>query len=121
VTLAEGRTTAVRKLYFVEATNESNGPTRFFLTVEGQTPKVFDSCGPPAVVTKAGARLEDWIITNHSGRGPNIDMHRIQFLFRQVNGKNLPNPELGDTVTVPAWDGIGPHPLVKLRMDFPRP
>ncbi len=45
-------------------------------------------------------------------------MHRIHFLFLQVNGKKLLNPELRDTVTVPAWEGAGPYPTVMLRMDF---
>jgi len=120
VMLAEGRATAVRKLYFAEATNGTNGPTRFFLTVEGQTPKVFNPSGPPAVVTKVGA-LEDWIVANHSGEVHTFHMHRMHFLFLEVNGKKLANPELRDTVTVPAWEGIGPYPTVKLRMDFRDP
>jgi len=115
--LAEGRATAVRKLYFADATNGTTGPTRFFLTVEGQTPKVFNPSGPPAVVTKVGA-VEDWIVANHTGEIHTFHMHRIHFLFLQVNGKKLLNPELRDTVTVPAWEGAGPYPTVMLRMDF---
>jgi FtsP/CotA-like multicopper oxidase with cupredoxin domain len=118
--LAEGRATAERKLYFAEATNGTNGPTRFFLTVEGQTPKVFDPSGPPAVVTKVGA-VEDWIVANHSGEVHAFHMHRSHFLLLSVNGRKVPNAELRDTVIVPAWDGIGPYPTVKLRLDFRDP
>jgi FtsP/CotA-like multicopper oxidase with cupredoxin domain len=120
VSLAESGVTAVRKLYFAEASNGTNGPTKFFLTVEGQAPKVFNPSGSPDVVTKVGA-VEDWVIANHSGEVHAFHMHRIHFLLLQVNGERLPNPELLDTVTVPAWDGIGPYPTVKLRMDFRDP
>jgi FtsP/CotA-like multicopper oxidase with cupredoxin domain len=118
--LAEARATAVRKLYFAEATNGTNGPTRYFLTVEGQTPKLFDPSGPPAVVTKVGA-VEDWIIANHSGEIHAFHMHGMHFALLQASGRKLPNPELRDTVTVPAWDGAGPYPTVTLRMDFRDP
>lgn len=115
-----GRATAVRKLYFAEAANGTNGPTRYFLTVEGQTPKLFDPSAPPAVTTKVGA-VEDWIVANHSGEVHAFHMHRTHFLFLEANGRKFLNPELRDTVIVPAWDGIGPYPTVKLRMDFRDP
>lgn len=120
VSLAETRTTAVRRLYFAEATNGTNGPTRFFLTVEGQSPQVFQPAGPPAVVTKVGA-VEDWIVANHSGEVHAFHMHRVHFLVMQINGKNLTRPAMRDTVTVPAWNGFGPYPTVKLRIDFRDP
>jgi FtsP/CotA-like multicopper oxidase with cupredoxin domain len=120
VTPAAARPTARRKLYFAEAANGTNGPTAFFLTVEGQTPRPFDPSGPPAVVTKVGA-VEDWTIANHAGEAHTFHMHQTHFLFLEVNGKKLPHPEWRDTVIVPAWDGSGPYPAVKLRMDFRDP
>jgi FtsP/CotA-like multicopper oxidase with cupredoxin domain len=39
----------------------------------------------------------------------------------EVNGKKLRDRELRDTVIVPAWNGTGPYPTVKLRMDFREP
>ena len=48
-------------------------------------------------------------------------MHGAHFLFLEANGTRVPNPELRDTVTVPAWNGLGPYPTVKLRMDFRDP
>jgi FtsP/CotA-like multicopper oxidase with cupredoxin domain len=112
--------TNLRKLYFAEATNGTNGPTRFFLTADGQQPKVFDPSAPPAVITKVGA-VEDWTIANHSGEVHAFHIHGIHFLLLGVNEKRLTNPEVRDTVTVPAWDGLGPYPTVKLRMDFRDP
>ena len=120
VALAEGPVASVRKLYFAEAPNGTNGPTKFFLTVEGQAPRLFDPSGSPAVVTKVGA-VEDWIVANHSGEVHAFHMHRIHFLLLETNGERLPNPALRDTVAVPAWNGVGPYPTVKLRLDFRDP
>ena len=36
-----GGVTARRKLYFAEAAGGTNGPTRFFVTVEGHPPNIF--------------------------------------------------------------------------------
>jgi FtsP/CotA-like multicopper oxidase with cupredoxin domain len=120
VALVEYRVTALRKLYFAEAPNGTNGPTRYLLTVEGQAPRMFTPSEPPAVITKVGA-VEDWIVANHSGEVHAFHMHRVHFLLLEENGTRLPNPELRDTVIVPAWDGIGRYPTVKLRMDFRDP
>ena len=118
--LEDPRVTKTRRLYLAEATNGSNGPTRFFLTVEGQTPAPYDPSGPPAVTTHVGA-VEDWIISNHSGDVHAFHMHHMHFLLLQVDGGDPLDPELRDTVTVPAWNGTGPYPTVKLRMDFRDP
>jgi FtsP/CotA-like multicopper oxidase with cupredoxin domain len=118
--LSEARPTPGRKLYFAEATNGTSGPIRFFLTVEGQTPKAFNSSNPPDVVTKVGA-VEDWVIANRTGNLHTFHMHGTHFLLLEANGTRVPNPELRDTVTVPAWNGHGPYPTVKLRMDFRDP
>jgi FtsP/CotA-like multicopper oxidase with cupredoxin domain len=118
--VVEHLVTALRKLYFAEATNGTNGPTKFFLTVEGQTPRPFDASAAPAVVTKVGA-VEDWIVANHSGEAHAFHMHRIHFLVVEANGRRLSNPEVRDTATVPAWNGAGPYPTVKLRVDFRDP
>jgi FtsP/CotA-like multicopper oxidase with cupredoxin domain len=58
--------TTHRKLYFIEATNGSAGPTGFFIALDGQTPKVFNPNEPPSIVTKVGA-VEDWTIENRTG------------------------------------------------------
>ncbi len=118
--LLQARATTVRKLYFAEAASGTRGPTRYLLTVEGQTPKVFDPSAPPAVVTKVGA-VEDWILSNHSGELHTFHMHGTHFLFLEVDGKRLLNPEMRDTVTIPAWEGSGPYPTIRLRVDFRDP
>lgn len=109
-----------RKIYFAEATNGSNGPTEFFITVEGQVPKVFSMSDPPAITTRVGA-VEDWTVENRSGETHAFHIHQIHFLFMAINGVAQMNPQLRDTVVVPAWNGTGPYPTVTLRMDFRDP
>ncbi len=116
----EARATLLRKLYFAEAPNGTNGPTNFFLTVQGQTPRKFDPSAPPAVATKVGS-IENWTVANHSGETHAFHLHGAHFLLLEENGHKLPNPELRDTVTLPAWEGHGPFPTVTLQMDFRDP
>jgi FtsP/CotA-like multicopper oxidase with cupredoxin domain len=112
--------TAKRKLYFAEATQGSNGPTEYFITVDGQQPKLFDVNDPPAIVTNVGA-VEDWTIENRSGETHAFHIHQLHFLVMEVNGKPVSDPELHDTITVPYWNGKGVFPSVKVRVDFRDP
>lgn len=112
--------TTQRKIYFAEATNGSNGPTEFFITVDGQTPKVFAMSDPPAITTTVGA-VEDWTVENRTGETHAFHIHQIHFLFMAISGVAQADPELRDTVVVPAWSGSGPYPTVTLRMDFRDP
>src|SRR5579862_7139892 len=60
--------TRVRKLYFSEYTPDPKNPgdTRFYLTVDGQTPATFDmSATVPNILVRQG-EVEDWIIENRS-------------------------------------------------------
>jgi FtsP/CotA-like multicopper oxidase with cupredoxin domain len=112
--------TAKRKIYFAEATNGSNGPTEFFITLDGQTPQLFSMSAPPAITTTVGA-VEDWTVENRTGETHAFHIHQIHFLFMAINGESLANPDLRDTVVVPAWSGSGPYPSVTMRMDFRDP
>lgn len=112
--------TATRKIYFAEATNGSNGPTEFFITVDGQKPKLFSMSDPPAITTTVGA-VEDWTVENRTGETHAFHIHQIHFLFLATNGVAYTTPELRDTVIVPAWSGTGAYPTVTLRMDFREP
>jgi FtsP/CotA-like multicopper oxidase with cupredoxin domain len=112
--------TARRKLYFAEATQGSNGPTEYFIAVEGQQPKVFNVNDPPAIETQVGA-VEDWTIENRSGETHAFHIHQLHFLVMELNGKPVLDPELHDTITVPYWNGRGAFPSVKIRLDFRDP
>jgi FtsP/CotA-like multicopper oxidase with cupredoxin domain len=112
--------TTSRKIYFAEATNGSNGPTEFFITVDGQTPTLFSMSAPPAITTTVGA-VEDWTVENRTGETHAFHIHQIHFLYMAQNGIAQANPQLQDTVVVPAWSGTGAYPSVTLRMDFRDP
>ncbi len=112
--------TTTRSLYFSELNVGTNGPGQFFITVDGQQPRVFDPKYPPAITTNIGA-VEDWTISNQTAEAHAFHMHQIHFLVTAENGVPDPNGALVDTVSVPAWTGTGPYPSVTVRMDFRDP
>jgi FtsP/CotA-like multicopper oxidase with cupredoxin domain len=118
--LATVKPTTTRNLYFSEATEGTNGPTNYYLTVAGQTPKIFDPSLPPAIVTNVGA-VEQWTIENHSSEEHAFHMHQIHFLVTAINGIALQTPIMQDTVNVGYWDGTQPYPSVTVLMDFRDP
>jgi FtsP/CotA-like multicopper oxidase with cupredoxin domain len=118
--LANVKPTATRRLYFSEAPQGTNGPTNYYLTVDGQTPMVFNPSLPPAIVTNVGA-VEDWTIENHSSEEHAFHIHQIHFLVLAIDGVPLQTPVMQDTVLVPYWNGSKPFPSVTVRMDFRDP
>ena len=115
--LAAMTPTTKRRLYFSEAYSSTADQPNFFLTVDGQTPKLFKMNVPPAIVTKVGS-VEDWTIENRTSEVHAFHMHQIHFLVVAVDGKPVQNPTLQDTYMVPYWTGTGPYHNVTLRMDF---
>jgi len=109
-----------RNLYFSETNVGSNGPGQFYITVQGQVPKLFDAMNPPAIKTKIGA-IEDWTITNQTAEPHAFHIHQLHFLVEAIDGQPVPNPYLADTITVDEWPGSGPYHSVTLRMDFSDP
>jgi FtsP/CotA-like multicopper oxidase with cupredoxin domain len=118
--LAQITPTTQRHLYFSEAALGTNPPVNFFITVDGQQPKLFTMDEPPAIVTKVGA-VEDWTIENRTSEEHAFHMHQIHFLVMEVNGVALANPTMQDTYPMPFWPGYGPYPSIKVRMDFRDP
>jgi FtsP/CotA-like multicopper oxidase with cupredoxin domain len=119
-----GDTTPVRtrKLYFSEVPSnpaDPNSPTDFYITVEGQTPKLFDpSVKTPNIIAKQGD-VEDWIIENRTRELHAFHIHQIHFMLTEWNGVPVEEPFLRDTINVGYWDGVSKsYPSVKLRMDF---
>lgn len=115
----------VRKLYFSERPQDPanpNGPTSFFITVDGQTPAVFDPASDTPNITVQQGDVEDWIIENRSQELHAFHIHQIHFMLVDWNGVPVDEPFLRDTINVPYWDGKSPQfPSVKLRMDFRDP
>jgi FtsP/CotA-like multicopper oxidase with cupredoxin domain len=112
--------TATRNLYFSEEFGGTNGPIKFYITVDGQTPKVFEGNEKPVITTKVGA-VEDWTIENRALETHAFHIHQIHFMLLEVDGKPVTNQDLRDTIEIPYWSGSGPYHSVKVRMDFTDP
>ena len=115
----------VRKLYFSEELSDPNNPnsaTKFFITVDGQPPAVFDPGSEvPDIVAHQGD-VEDWIIENRSTELHAFHIHQIHFLLLDWSGIPVNEPFLRDTVNVPYFNGRTlRYPSVRLRMDFRDP
>lgn len=120
--LAEQQPTARRTLYFSEVLEDPsnpNSPTNFYITVDGQKPRLFDPNDPPAIVTHQGA-IEDWTIQNRTLENHEFHIHQLHFLVEAQHGFSVPQ-ELGqflDMIQVPYYSGSGHYPSVTVRMDF---
>ena len=114
-----------RRLYFSEKLVDPNDPTsatEFYLTVDGQTPQMFDpKSGVPNIVAKQGT-VEDWIIENRSAELHAFHIHQLHVLLLDYLGRPVNEPFLRDTVNVPYYNGRTlTYPSIKVRMDFRDP
>jgi FtsP/CotA-like multicopper oxidase with cupredoxin domain len=123
--LGSVRPARVRHLYFSEKLTDPNDPTsaiEFYLTVDGEEPKIFDmSSEIPNIVAQQGT-VEDWIIENRSRELHAFHIHQLHFLLLDYSGRQVNEDFLRDTVNVPYYDGRSlAYPSVRLRMDFRDP
>jgi FtsP/CotA-like multicopper oxidase with cupredoxin domain len=113
-----------RRMYFSEKPKDPKdpaGPADFYMTLEGEQPKLFDpSSSTPNIVVHQGD-VEDWIIENRSQEVHAFHIHQVHFLLLAWYGLATNEPYLRDTVNVPFWDGKSKYPTVKIRMDFRDP
>lgn len=115
----------VRHLYFSEKLADPNDPTsaiEFYLTVDGQTPKMFDMNSElPNIVAHQGT-VEDWIIENRSSELHAFHIHQLHFLLLQYMEQDVRENFLRDTVNVPYFNGRTlTYPSIRVRMDFRDP
>ena len=115
----------VRHLYFSEKLIDPNDPTsavEFYLTVDGQEPKMFDmNAELPNIIAQQGT-VEDWIIENRSRELHAFHIHQLHFLLLDYSGRRVNEDFVRDTVNVPYFDGRSlAYPSVRLRMDFRDP
>jgi FtsP/CotA-like multicopper oxidase with cupredoxin domain len=115
----------VRKLYFSEELQDPkdpNSPTKFFLTVDGQSPTTFNPLSTePNIVVKQGD-VEDWVIENRSNEVHAFHIHQIHFQLVEWLGLAVNEPFLRDTVNIPYFHAAAKdYPSVRLRMDFRDP
>jgi FtsP/CotA-like multicopper oxidase with cupredoxin domain len=111
-----------RKLYFSEDRQDLKDPNqqaKYFITVDGETPKPFDmNFSKPDITVRQGT-VEDWIIENRAREAHNFHIHQLHFQLLERDGKKVNEPALRDTIDLPYWDGVSAeYPSVKLRMDF---
>jgi FtsP/CotA-like multicopper oxidase with cupredoxin domain len=123
--LGDVKPVRVRHLYFSEKLLDENDPTsavEFYLTVDGQTPKMFDmNAASPDIVAEQGT-VEDWIIENRSRELHAFHIHQLHFLLLDYLGRRVEENFLRDTVNVPYYDGrLLTYPSVRIRMDFRDP
>jgi FtsP/CotA-like multicopper oxidase with cupredoxin domain len=115
----------VRHLYFSEKLADPNDPTsavEFYLTVDGQQPKMFDMTSTvPDIVAQQGT-VEDWIIENRSDELHDFHIHQLHFLLLEYMGRQVNEDFLRDTVNVP-YDNHHrlTYPSIRVRMDFRDP
>ena len=112
----------VRHLYLSEKLSDPNDPTsavEFYLTEEGQTPKMFDmNATGPNMVAQQGT-VEDWIIENRSQELHAFHIHQLHFLLLEYMGRPVQEDFLRDTVNVPYENGHGlSYPSIRVRVDF---
>jgi FtsP/CotA-like multicopper oxidase with cupredoxin domain len=115
----------VRRLYFSEKLSDPNDPAsavEFYLTVDGQQPKMFDMNSEiPNIVATQGT-VEDWIIENRSRELHAFHVHQLHFLLLDYAGRQVNESFVRDTVNVPYYDGRSlAYPSVRVRMDFRDP
>lgn len=126
--LAKATPTTQRTLYFSEDVtpppkglkgDTDTGATRFFITVDGAVPQLFNANNPPAITTTQGS-VEDWTIQNHTQEVHAFHIHQIHFLLLAVNGVPVPaaQQQFYDTYPVGFYSGSGPYPSITVRMDF---
>jgi FtsP/CotA-like multicopper oxidase with cupredoxin domain len=115
----------VRKLFFSEKPTEPdnpNSPMEFYLTLDGETPVLFDpQTAVPKIVATQGT-VEDWIIENRSNELHAFHIHQLHFMLLDYGGRPVNEPFLRDTINVPYYNGRTlEYPSVRLRMDFRDP
>jgi len=115
----------IRKLFFsekLEDPKDPNSATTFYITVDGQTPRVFDPAKPTPNITVRQGDVEDWIIENRTTELHAFHIHQLHFALMAWNGVAVNEPFLRDTVNVPYFsDKMLQYPSVRIRMDFRNP
>jgi FtsP/CotA-like multicopper oxidase with cupredoxin domain len=113
-----------RKLYFSEAREDAKSPqnVKYFITVDGEAPKVFDMNFKDPNITVRQGTVEEWTIENRARDAHAFHIHQLHFQVMERDGQRLDEPMLRDTIDLPYWDGKSErYPSVKLRMDFRNP
>ncbi len=102
--LSDLRPVRVRKLYFSEDRADlktPGAPAKYFITLDGRTPRVFDmSFKQPDIVVRQGT-VEDWIIENRAREAHVFHIHQLHFQLLQRDGVAVDEPLLRDIIDLP--------------------
>ena len=111
--LDQAKVTTVRHLNLFEIFPDPKDPAEglFYITVNGQTPELFNANAPPAITTTKGA-VEDWVIENRTREVHEFHIHQIHFQVREIDHQPVVEAErqVRDTYQVPFWTGSGHIP-----------
>jgi FtsP/CotA-like multicopper oxidase with cupredoxin domain len=114
-----------RTLYFSEDREDlkvPGKPAKYFVTLEGRTPKIFDMNFKEPDITVRQGTVEDWVIENRAREAHVFHIHQLHFQLLARDGVDANEPLLLDTIDLPYWNGqSAKYPTVKLRMDFRAP
>ncbi len=112
-----------RRLYFSEIVDPKDPKrTKYFITAEGATSKVFDmNFKQPDIRVRQGT-VENWVIENRAKEAHAFHIHQLHFQVLERDGEKAHETAMRDTIDLPYWDGkSASYPIVKLRMDFRNP
>jgi FtsP/CotA-like multicopper oxidase with cupredoxin domain len=119
------RPVRTRKLYFSEDREDLRTPgksPKYFVTLEGNTPAIFDMSFKKPDITVRQGTIEDWIVENRAREAHVFHIHQLHFQLLERAGVKAGEAMLRDTIDLPYWDGkSAQYPSVKLRMDFRSP
>lgn len=79
----------MRKLYFSEDREDlrtPGKPPKYFVTLEGKTPAVFDMNFKKPDITVRQGTIEDWIIENRAREGHTFHIHQLHFQLLERDG-----------------------------------
>jgi FtsP/CotA-like multicopper oxidase with cupredoxin domain len=111
--------TRTRHLYLSEDREDKADP-KYYITEEGAKPRFFDMMSDKPDITAEQGTVEDWVIENRAREAHTFHIHQLHFQLLERDGRPT-SPIMMDTIDVPYWDGKGPYPSVRLRMDFRSP
>jgi FtsP/CotA-like multicopper oxidase with cupredoxin domain len=112
-----------RRIYFSQLSpNPLEGDTSvfYYVTVAGNRPEEYRMGQAPNIVVHQGD-VENWIVENRAQEDHVFHIHQVHFQVLEIDGKPVDDRASRDTFNLRHWDGTGPYPSVKLRMDFRDP
>jgi FtsP/CotA-like multicopper oxidase with cupredoxin domain len=111
---SDPRLSPIQRQYFPDC--QTVGTPEFYITEEGQKPRLYSPSDPDSVVVNQGA-FEDWRIVNLDAEAHAFHIHQLHFqVLQSPTGQEVGT--MRDTINIPGWTGKGTPTFTNLRMDF---